>query len=108
MTTVNGSTNGSMQTKPEGKMDSVSPVLTDREVESEQVIALGQEQYYPIIVCRVRFVDESPCSMVRFRFTDEERELIARGADLIIGQPHHGSMMPMSTQLAMPGEYPKA
>ena len=31
----------------------------------------------------------------------------AQGADLILGQPHHGSMMPMSTQLAMPGEYPQ-
>ena len=88
-------------------MDSVSPVLTESEVESEQVIALGQEQYFPIIVARILFSDQTPCSMVRFRFTDKERELIAQGADLIIGQPHHGSMMPMSTQLAMPGEYPQ-
>lgn len=28
-------------------MDSVSPVLTEAEVESEQVIALDQEKYYP-------------------------------------------------------------
>ena len=88
-------------------MDSVSPVLTEAEVSSEQVVALEQEQYYPIIVARIRFRDESRCSMVRFRFTDEERRLIAEGADLIIGQPHHGPMMPMSTQLAMPGEYPQ-
>lgn len=88
-------------------MDSVSPVLTDREVHAEEVVALEQEQYYPIIVARILFQDESRCSMVRFRFTDEERKLIAEGADLIIGQPHHGSMMPMSTQLAMPGEYPE-
>ncbi len=89
-------------------MNSVSPVFTEAEVESEQVIALGQEEYYPIIAARIRFSDGSISSMVRFRFTDEERALIAQGADLIIGQPHHGSMMPMSTQLAMPGEYPKA
>jgi hypothetical protein len=89
-------------------MNSVSPVLTEAEVDSEQVVALEQEQYYPIIVARIRFQDKSPCSMVRFRFSDEERSLIAQGADLILGQPHHGSMMPMSTQLAMPGEYPKA
>ena len=87
-------------------MDSVSPVLTEAEIESEQVVALDQKQYFPIIVARILFEDKSPCSMVRFRFTDKERELIARGADLIIGQPHHGSMMPMSTQLAMPNEYP--
>lgn len=89
-------------------MDSVSPVLTDREVESEQVVALDQQdKYFPIIVGRIRFADGSPCSMVRFRFSDKERELIAKGADLIIGQPHLSSMMPMSVQLAMPGEYPQ-
>ena len=88
-------------------MHSVSPVLTEAEIESEQVIALEQEQYYPIITARIIFQDQSRSSMVRFRFTDEERALIARGADLIIGQPHHGSMMPLSTQLAMPGEYPQ-
>jgi hypothetical protein len=88
-------------------MDSVSPVLTEAEVDLEQVVALEQKQYYPIIVARIIFQDKSVCSMVRFRFTDEERALIAQGADLILGQPHHGSMMPMSTQLAMPGEYPQ-
>ena len=88
-------------------MQSVSPVLTEAEIEAEQVVALEQEQYYPIIVARILFQDQSRCSMVRFRFSAEERKLIAQGADLIIGQPHHGSMMPMSTQLAMPGEYPK-
>jgi hypothetical protein len=88
-------------------MDSVSPVLTEREVESEQVIALGQDEYFPIIVARVRFEDQSPCSMTRFRFSEKERELIASGADLILGQPHHGSLMPISLQLAMPGEYPQ-
>lgn len=87
-------------------MDSVSPVLTEKEVESEQVVALDSDKYYPIIVGRIRFDDGSPCSMVRFRFSDKERELIAAGADLIIGQPHLSSMMPMSVQLAMPNEYP--
>jgi hypothetical protein len=94
-------------------MDSVSPVLTEAEVEAEQVVALDQKEYYPIIVVRVTWNDkdgnlESVSSLVRFRFTDAERELIAAGADLILGQPHHGPMMPMSTQLAMPGEYPKS
>jgi len=104
---VIGFTRCLMQKKWEGKLDSVSPVLTEAETESEQVVALEQEQYYPIIVARILFQDQTPCSMVRFRFTDRERKLIVQGADLIIGQPHHGSMMPMSTQLAMPGEYPK-
>lgn len=91
-------------------MDSVSPVLTEAEIPAEQVIALGQEEYFPIIVARILFQNAdggSPCSMTRFRFTDAERALIAAGADLILGQPHHGPTMPVSLQLAMPGEYPK-
>lgn len=88
-------------------MDSVSPVLTECEVSAERVIALGQEEYYPIIVARVSFEGGGIGSLTRFRFTDAERELIAKGADLILGQPHHGPMMPVSLQLAMPGEYPK-
>lgn len=89
-------------------MDSISPVLTEAEVPAEQVIALGQEQYFPIVVCRVICVGGELESYTRFRFSDKERELIAQGADLILGQPHHGSMMPVSLQLAMPGEYPRA
>lgn len=88
-------------------MDSISPVLTEAEVPAEQVIALGQEEYFPIIVARVAFEGGGIASMTRFRFTAAERELIAAGADLILGQPHHGPMMPVSLQLAMPGEYPK-
>lgn len=88
-------------------MDSVSPVLTEAEVPAERVIALGQEEYYPIIVARVIFEGGSIGSLTRFRFSDKEREMIAAGADLILGQPHHGGMMPISLQLAMSGEYPK-
>lgn len=88
-------------------MDSISPVLTDAEVSAEQVVALGQEEFYPIVVARVIHPGEELRSYTRFRFSDAERELIAAGADLILGQPHHGSMMPVSLQLAMPGEYPK-
>ena len=87
-------------------MDSVSPVLTDLEIPAEQVVALGQEAFYPIIAARVIFEGGEISSMTRYRFTAAERELIAAGADLILGQPHHGQMMPVSLQLAMPGEYP--
>lgn len=92
-------------------MDSVSPVLTEAEVPAEQVVALGQEEYFPIVVARVwhESADReewSPASHIRFRFSAAERELIGKGADLILGQPHHSGMMPISLQLAMPGEYP--
>lgn len=86
-------------------MRSESPVLTEKEVEFEQVVALGQTEYYPIIVCRYRCPDGSIWTATRFRFTDKEREAIAKGADLILSQPHHGPMTPIATQFAFPGEY---
>jgi hypothetical protein len=89
-------------------MDSISPVLTEHEVPAEQVIALEQEEFFPVIVARVIHPGGELGSFVRFRFTDKECALIAAGADLILGQPHHGPIMPMSVQLAMPGEYPVA
>ncbi len=94
-------------------MDSVSPVYTNNEVDAEQVVALDQtDKYYPIIVLRATYNDkdgelQSIASVTRFRFTDEERDLIARGADLLLSQPHHGSMMPIGLQLAMPDSYPE-
>lgn len=92
-------------------MNSVSPVLTELEVEAERVIALGQEEFYPVISLRVTFNDKdgnegSKATMTRFRFSDKEREAIAAGADLILSQPHHGPMMPIGLQFAMPDKYP--
>jgi hypothetical protein len=94
-------------------MNSVSPVLTSAEVPVEQVIALDQPQYLPIIVARTWFtggapMTGSPASFTRYRLSPAERALVAAGADLILGQPHHGLMMPVSLQLAMPGEYPES
>jgi hypothetical protein len=92
-------------------MDSVSPVLTEAEVQAERVIALDQPEYYPIISLHVTFADKDgnegdKATMTRFRFSDKERTAIASGADLILSQPHHGPMMPIGLQLAMPNEYP--
>ena len=88
-------------------MNSVSPVYTESEVPSEQVIALGQEGYYPIIVARIKYADDSVASVTRFRLDDKEREMIAKGADILLSQPHHGLMMPIGIQLAMPDSYPE-
>ena len=73
-------------------MNSVSPVYTEAEVSVEQVIALDQPEYYPIIAARVTYADkddnvEAIATVTRFRFTDEERKQIAAGADLLISQP---------------------
>jgi hypothetical protein len=88
-------------------VNSVSPVLTEHEIEKEQVIALDQPEFLPIVIARILYNDGSAGTLTRFRFSKEEREQIARGADLILSQPHHGPMMPIGLQLAMPGEYPE-
>jgi len=87
-------------------VNSVSPVLTEAELPLEQVVALDQPEYYPIIVARIVFEDGQRATYTRFRFTEEERKLISEGADLLIVQPHVGPMMPISVQLAMKDEYP--
>lgn len=88
-------------------MNSVSPVFTELEVECEQVIALGQDQYYPVITARIKYPSGQVASVIRFRFSDKERTAITAGADLLISQPHHSSLMPVGLQLAMPDEYPE-
>jgi hypothetical protein len=86
-------------------LNSISPVLTESEIGSEQVIALGQEEYYPIIVARVAFQDGGVASFTRFRFTEKERQLILEGADLLLSQPHLSNLMPIGLQLAFPNKY---
>lgn len=88
-------------------MDSVSPVLTEAEVASEQVIALDQPEYYPIVVLRAKFSDGGIGTMTRYRFSERERHMIACGADLLLTQPHHGPLMPVGLQLAFADSYPE-
>ena len=76
-------------------MNSVSPVLTETEVSAEQVIALEQKEYYPVISLQINYGGPdgdhlSLATLTRFRFSDKEREAIANGADLLLSQPHHG------------------
>ena len=87
-------------------MNSISPVLTESEVSSEHIVALGQDNYYPVVVARIVYPSGQIASLTRFRFSDRERAAIANGADLILSQPHHHAMMPIGLQFAMPNEYP--
>jgi hypothetical protein len=89
-------------------MNSVTPVLTEREQPNEIIVALDQQhEYYPIVAVKVTFESlENVATFTRYRFTAREREAIARGADLLLSQPHHGPLMPLGLQLAFPGEYP--
>ena len=49
-------------------MDSVSPVWTEEQVGAEQVIALDQPEYLPIVILPVLYSDGVAGMSVRFRF----------------------------------------
>lgn len=88
-------------------MKSISPVLTEEYVEAEKIIALDQQdKYYPIIILKVIYPDDSLGTVTRFEFSEKERDAIAKGADLILTQPHHSYVMPIAIQLAFKNEHP--
>lgn len=88
-------------------MDSVSPVWSDKEVETERVIALGQAQYFPIIALPIVYQDGTKALAVRFRLTEEERAAIAAGADLLVTElTFGGRFTPIHIEMRPPGESP--
>lgn len=88
-------------------MDSVSPVWTEEEAEIERVLALDQEDYLPIIVLPVRYTDGYSGAAVRFRLTDQEKQAIADGADLVVTElTFGGPFTPIQMQLCKPNERP--
>ena len=87
-------------------MESVSPVFTEKEVVAEQVIALDQPQYLPIVVARIRG-DGYVASVTRYRPSAKERAVLAEGGDLLIYQPHLGPLMPLGLAVAKPESYPE-
>jgi len=89
-------------------MNLVSPVLTIAEVSDETVY--GAQTPQPLFMLkRVKFNDGSVGSLIRLRFTDADRVLISKGADILIGQSHNDILppMPLSVKLAMPGVRPE-
>lgn len=84
-------------------MESVSPVWTEKEVEIEQVIALDQAQYIPIIILPIIYADGMSGLAVRFRFSDKERQEIAEGSDLVITELNFDRRFtPISLNLTKP------
>lgn len=63
-------------------MLSISPVYNEEFQEMEKVIALDQEEYIPLIVLPVLNLNNPV--LARWQFTEEERKLVAEGADLIV------------------------
>ena len=88
-------------------MDSVSPVWSEKEVEHERIIALDLPEYMPIVGLPVRFADQTSGMSVRFRLTDEERQAIMEGADLVITElTFGGPFTPLCTHVCKPNVGP--
>lgn len=86
-------------------MRSISPVYNEELVECEQVIALDQPEYLPLVTLTVPNFG-GPC-LARYEFTDEERKLIAEGADLVVVELLFGGpYTPMSLEVTPKGEKP--
>ncbi len=79
-------------------MYSISPVYNEECVPAEQVIALDQPEYLPLITLSVPEFG-NPC-LTRFEFTDAERKLIAEGADLVVAEMlFGGKYTPMALEI---------
>lgn len=81
-------------------MDSVSPVFSEESVELEKVIALGQEEYVPLIGLPVIYPDGNRGVAVRFRLSEEEKRLVTEGGDILITElTFGGKFTPISIQI---------
>jgi hypothetical protein len=79
-------------------MRSLSPVYNEELVVAEQVIALDQPGYLPLITLTVNEFGNT--SLARYEFTDEERKLIAEGADLVVAEMLFGrAYTPMALEV---------
>jgi len=90
-------------------MQSVSPVINEKLIEHERVIALDQPEYKPIIIIAAcTQPDKSDyCLIVRFKLSDEERVKVAAGADLILSELTFGrAFTPVALEFCLPEEIP--
>ena len=82
----------------------VSPVMPGSE-EIENVLAKNQPEYLPLPVVFLDTVSRPAIS--RWRLTDEERQKIASGADIVLTQCIFNDLYhPVSLQVVFPEEHP--
>lgn len=86
-------------------MKPVSPVLPQSEG-IEVVLGKDQPQYIPLPAI---YLDRPDCPMItRWQLTEEEREMIAQGADIILQQlTFQHPFQPVNLQVVMPGTFPE-
>lgn len=88
----------------EKEMISVSPVMQGSE-DIEVVLGKNQPQYRPLPAV---YLDTVSCAMVtRWRLSEEEREAISRGADVVLQQlTFRNPFQPVNMQIVMPDQDP--
>jgi hypothetical protein len=91
-------------------MEPVSPVMPGSE-DIEIVLGKGQPEYIPLPAV---YLDTPSCPMVtRWRLTDEERKMVANGADVVLqqlvfrdGNGRNNPFQPVHLQIVMRDEMP--
>lgn len=85
-------------------MEAVSPVMPGSE-SIEIVLGAGQPEYDPLPTV---YLDSPSRPMLsRWRLSDEERQLIADGADIVLTQLTFGrKFQPVNLQIIKPDEMP--
>ncbi len=85
-------------------MTAVSPVMPGSE-SIEIVLGKNQPEYVPLPAV---FLDTPSLPMItRWRLTEEERKLIAEGADIVLQQLTFRQLFqPVNLQVVMPNGYP--
>ena len=82
-------------------MHSISPVFNEENVHLERVIALDQPEYAPLIGLPVIYPDETRGVAVRFELSDNERQMIAEGGDILITElTFGGKFTPISIEIS--------
>lgn len=74
-------------------MNAVSPIYDESTIEAENVIALDQPEYAPLIILRL----DSPVGqsvITRWELTDDERRIIADGGHIVLSLLHTGLKYP--------------
>jgi len=85
-------------------MTPVSPVMAGS-VDIEVIIGKDQPEYIPLPAL---YLDTPSCPMIsRWRLTDEERQAVAAGADIVLQQlTFRRPFQPINVQIVMPDDDP--
>jgi hypothetical protein len=87
----------------------ISQIYTEDTIEAERVLALDQPEYSPLIALRIASKTQPMHGeFTRWEFSEEERNMIALGANLVVSNlvlPNQ-PFPPICLQIVAPGQAP--